>query len=337
MKDSDMMGTSAAAEDDLVVRPARAEDREAVLAFCAQTWSDGDYIPYVWDAWLQDARGALLVAVLAGRPVGVVHTRMIADDEAWLEGIRVDPAVRQQGIGRVLTSRALAAAHERGAAVARLFTAQTNVASKQMIAKFGFARVAEMLRYEAPALEELSGDAAGNPGEPDAPESPVREATEAVEQREDMLLGARLMIAGEEDFERIWEWLIHSNLRPFNGGLEFEDWSALALSEPSLRRALTNGQVHLLEEWQTIQALALIEEVAAREDEPGELRVRYMDGASEGIGRLALVLREEAGQRGLARVGMWLPNLLILRDAMSGAGFGSDADEVMEVYARELS
>ena len=28
---------------DLEVRPARSEDREAVLAFCQQTWEWGDY------------------------------------------------------------------------------------------------------------------------------------------------------------------------------------------------------------------------------------------------------------------------------------------------------
>ena len=52
-------------------RPAREDDREAVLAFCARTWDDGDYIQYVWEDWLRDTSGALLVATLAGRPVGL--------------------------------------------------------------------------------------------------------------------------------------------------------------------------------------------------------------------------------------------------------------------------
>ena len=29
-------------DDPLEVRPARPEDRDAVLAFCAHTWDDGD-------------------------------------------------------------------------------------------------------------------------------------------------------------------------------------------------------------------------------------------------------------------------------------------------------
>jgi len=38
-------------------RPAAPRDREAVFAFCATTWPNGDYIPRVWDAWLADPEG----------------------------------------------------------------------------------------------------------------------------------------------------------------------------------------------------------------------------------------------------------------------------------------
>src|SRR5437879_7456093 len=138
--------------EQLDVRPARAEDREAVLAFCAHTWSEGDYIEDVWDEWLHDERGALLVAVSQDRPIGMIHVALYSDDEAWLEGIRVDPAQRRRGVGRVLVSRALVTARERGGKVARLFTDHDNIASQDLITGFGFKRVAEVSHYEAPAL-----------------------------------------------------------------------------------------------------------------------------------------------------------------------------------------
>ncbi len=146
--------------ESLTVRPARAADRAAVMAFCARTWGDdGDYIPAVWDEWLmamQVGQGALLVAAAvvtgqsaalgtaepAGRPVGLLHVRMVADDEAWIEGVRVDPTERRQGIGRSLVARGLVAAREQGAAVARFFTGAENVASQQLFGGFGFTRVA---------------------------------------------------------------------------------------------------------------------------------------------------------------------------------------------------
>lgn len=342
--------TQTQQSQQLIVRPARPEDRAAVLAFCARTWgNDGDYIPYVWDRWLGDTHGVLLVALAGERPVGIVHMRMMSGDEAWIEGIRVDPAERRQGVGRVLTSRALAAAHERGATVARLFTDHDNLASQGLVAHFGFTRVAEVVRHEAPALEltETLEDAApalgsGQASPPlDPPITAEAELEEVVPQE------AELMTPGEADFERIWAWLVQSNLAPFNGGLEFGWWKARALTEPSLREALIERRVWLLEAWETILALAITGDMSratnatdatdATDTAGGQraaLHVRYMDGSSEGVGRLALVLREIAAEHGLARVELWLPNLLILSDAMDGAGYTHG--DLMYVYARDL-
>ncbi len=294
-------------EARLEVRPARPEDRDAVLAFCAHTWSDGDYIEYVWDDWLkEDGKGVLLVGLLDGQPVGISHVAMISDDEAWLEGIRVDPAHQREGFGRILTSRSLVAAREHGAAVARLITSSENEASQGMFARFGFVRVAEMVRFRGPALAQ----------------------NDAVEV-------TTLARPGPDDFERIWEWLVQSNLAPLTGGLEYADWQARALTEPLLRGYLAAGQVRLIEEWDAIQALAIPVPTAPEWESTPTLAVRYIDGLADAIGRLALSLRVEAASAGYARVELWLPDLLILRDAMAGAGYEGD-DEVMLVLAREL-
>ena len=298
-------------EATLEVRPARPEDRDAVLAFCAHTWSDGDYIEYVWDDWIkEDNNGVLLVGLLDGQPVAINHMAMISDDEAWLEGMRVDPAHRRKGFGRVLTSRALVAARERGASVARLITSSDNVASQGMMARFGFDRVAEMVRFRGPAL------------------APSDDADDAIEI-------ATPTRPGPDDFERLWEWLVQSNLAPLTGGLEYFDWQARALTEPLLRGYLAAGQVRLIEEWGAIQALAIAVPTAPEWDRTPTLAVRYMDGLADAIGRLALSMRAEAAATAYARVELWLPDLLILRDAMAGAGYEGDG-EVMLVFAREL-
>jgi ribosomal protein S18 acetylase RimI-like enzyme len=338
--------------EQLDVRPARAEDREAVLAFSAHTWSDGDYIEYVWEDWLHDERGALLVAVSQDRPIGLIHVALFSDEEAWLEGIRVDPAQRRRGVGRVLVSRALVAARERGAKVARLFTAHDNIASQELIAGFGFKRVAEVIHYEAPALtldEHGAGDVVSEPASADVEKTSEVERTDLrVEREGDAASSAdgvaageggdelRLTIAGAEDFERIWSWLEHSNLAPFNGGLEFIGWHARAVTEPGLRAYLDAGQVYLLEEWNTIQSLAVAVPQPAEDDAPARLEVRYLDGAADWISRLALVLREIAAEDESARVALWLPDLLILRDAMNGAGYTQPYEGALWVYARTL-
>lgn len=327
----------------LEVRPARPEDRNPVFAFCARTWPDGDYIPYVWDEWLADTDGALLVAIADEQPVGLVHLRMMSAEEGWIEGIRVEPAARRQGIGRVLVSRALVAARERGAAVARLFTDHDNLPAQGLFTHFGFTRVAEVVRYRAPALEgapetlaSVSESGAPAPDGPSDASPAVSTESSSMEEEEVVPAGARVTTPGEEQFERVWAWLIQSNLAPLTGGLEFDGWSARALTEPFLRAEMAAGNVLLLEEWETILALAVIQNYAESAGEAPSLDVRYIDGLSDGIGRLALVLREVAQERGLGRVTLWLPDLLILHDAMDGAGYTAGGGGAMWVYARTL-
>ena len=97
-------------EEELTIRPAQAEDKAAVLAFCEHTWEWGDYIADVWDEWLADPSGRLLVAVLGGSPIAVVHMKMVSSDECWLEGGRVAPAMRGRGISRRLNAEAMSQA-----------------------------------------------------------------------------------------------------------------------------------------------------------------------------------------------------------------------------------
>lgn len=322
----------------IVVRPARPEDREAVLAFCARTWPDGDYIPSVWEDWLRDERGVLLVAAVADRPVGIVHVRMLSEDEAWLEGIRVDPAERRQGVGRVLVSRSLVASRERGAAVTRLITDFDNYPAQGLIAAFGFTRVAEVRRYHADALtpERLLALAQKPEAEPVDDDFSALAPDPMPPARDDAVPNdARLTIPAPEEFERIWAWLVQSNLAHLTGGLEFANWTARALTEPDVRRYLAEERVLLLEEWGTIVALAILRDVPARDAQPSRLEATYVDGLSDAIGRLALVLREVAAERGHGRVGLWLPNLLILHDAMDGAGYAGDENPML-VYSRTL-
>ncbi|MEO7001745.1 MAG: GNAT family N-acetyltransferase [Ktedonobacterales bacterium] len=324
----------------LVVRPAQAADRNAIFALCAHTWDDGDYIPYVWDEWLADIAGALLVAVAGDQPVGILHVKMMTPEEAWIEGVRVDPQERRQGIARMLVSRALVVAHDRGATVARLFTHSENIASQRLFARFGFTRVAEIVNYRAPALAFADGadnipDAAGDAAGAATPSG--QDMNDAVVAPNDALAqGARLRTPGPADFERLWGWLTQSTLTPFNGGLEIADWEARALDEPTLRAYLAAGQVWTLEEWETILALAVAVDQIAEDDTTATLAVRYLDGQADYISRLSLTLREVAGDHELARVQLWLPDLLILHDAMAGAGYERQDDGAMWVYARTL-
>jgi ribosomal protein S18 acetylase RimI-like enzyme len=316
----------------VIVRLARPDDREAVLAFCQDIWDGTDYIADVWEDWLTAESGALLVAASEERPVGLIHLAMPSHEDAWLEGIRVNSSVRRQGMGRVLTLQALVVAREQGAKVARLFTSSENLAAQELVTRrFGFQKVAEVGRYTGRALESGS--------DPDA--DALLETEESVpgthqEPAAEPPLGPRLLLAGAEDYTRLRDWLKQSNLAPANGGLQFGGWRAWTLRDADLQDYLVNGEAWLLEEWGVIQSVALVRDVGREMSPLATLQVRYIDGTAGGISTLALVLREIAQERELEQIELWLPDLLILQDAMNGAGYSRSSHEKMWVYQRSL-
>lgn len=134
----------------LEIRRARPEDRPAALEICAHTWENGDYIPFVWDEWLADEAGPLLVAVLDGRVVALEKISWTSPTEVWLEGMRVHPDHRKAGIATALFRYSLRWATERGARIARLATGSSNQAVHRMVAAVAFRLVHRCRYYEAP-------------------------------------------------------------------------------------------------------------------------------------------------------------------------------------------
>ncbi|MFQ5946690.1 MAG: GNAT family N-acetyltransferase [Anaerolineae bacterium] len=137
----------------LRIRPAQTSDRSKVLAFTEHTWGDEhpDYIEKVWDRWLADPAGRLLVAELAEEPVGMGKVSVLGPGEMWLEGLRVSPAQRGKGIAWEIFHAALKAAREMEARTVRFATGSHNEASVYMAEQLGFSRVSAFVRYEAEA------------------------------------------------------------------------------------------------------------------------------------------------------------------------------------------
>ena len=84
------------------IRDARPSDKQAVLDFCKDTFSWGDYIADVWDSWI--SQGNLFVAVQNDTLIGLSHLALIDNRQSWLEGIRIHPDHRRKGYGKKMIS-----------------------------------------------------------------------------------------------------------------------------------------------------------------------------------------------------------------------------------------
>ncbi|MBN1964109.1 MAG: GNAT family N-acetyltransferase, partial [Anaerolineae bacterium] len=154
---------------DLAVRPARASDRAAIEAIAVQVWDGHDYLPQRFTAWLAEAEGLFCVATVRDRVVGTAKLSRLSPAFWWMEGLRVDPAFRRQGVAQTLQRYLVRHAHTHCAPGTLAFsTASDNVAVQHLAQETGFALAASFAPFGAataplptPGLKPLAADAAG--------------------------------------------------------------------------------------------------------------------------------------------------------------------------------
>lgn len=133
---------------DAVVRPARQSDREPLMSFIKNVWGGHDYIPKVWDEWLNDEHGVMFVAEVNGVPVGMNRVRFQEDGSAWFEGVRVHPSFRGKGLASMLAENSMRVAKERGIGVFRLTSGSRNKTAHRQIARIRFGEESRFSVYE---------------------------------------------------------------------------------------------------------------------------------------------------------------------------------------------
>lgn len=181
---------------DIEVRPATLADEADIVAIAAETWSDrgGDYLGRVFADWVaaDGETQRTFVADEDGTAVGVVQAVMVSDREAWMQGMRVAPAVRGRGVSGRLHEAAADWARERGATVGRAMVFSWNGPALAASRAAGFQPTTEF-RWVHP---EPDPDA-----EPELPVSPDPDAAWTYWQRSvarDHLRG--LALAPEESW-----------------------------------------------------------------------------------------------------------------------------------------
>jgi GNAT superfamily N-acetyltransferase len=138
------------------LRPATHDDYEDVTAFTRDTWTEvSDYIPDVYHDWIEGENRQTLVADAGNAVAGIAQGVMLSPSEAWTQGMRVNPAFREQGVSAALTRALFRWAREQGAAVARNMVFSWNDAGMGQSRGLGYEPVSEF-RWLHP--EPVAGD-----------------------------------------------------------------------------------------------------------------------------------------------------------------------------------
>jgi len=119
-----------------MIREATSSDKHHILEFCQDTFSWGDYIEDVWDYWLSE--GILLVYV-KNNPIGISHA-VFMKDHVWIEGIRIDPNFRRQGIASKLVEQIETRAIKNGIPTSLMLIDSQNTPSLTMSENLGYKK-----------------------------------------------------------------------------------------------------------------------------------------------------------------------------------------------------
>jgi hypothetical protein len=259
------------------VRLGRPEDREQIVSF-AKYLSDGhDYIPDVIDEWLVPGDGVVLVATVgepaggdevvdangkplaAGEVIAMTRVTMLSDDEAWLEGIRVDPRVRGLEVATDLQDAELRWIEAHHARVVRYLANEANVGSLRLGARHGLVEIGRWRsrgRYGA---------------HDDSNQDPVVDVGRAL---------ASLGRAGLAD----WAWV--SNDRTYRAGCglyEYRGWAFQELTEERFTRHAIRREVYRATGNDGSRALVILDRDALA---GGHIRVMFLCGGAVAATRI---------------------------------------------------
>ena len=120
------------------IRCATRADKPAVLDFCKDTFSWGDYIADVWDSWLLE--GNLLVIEEKNTVIALCHLSFSSNTaQVWIEGIRIHPNYRRRGYGTKLVLYAESLAKKKSCKIARMIIESKNKASLKLANLLGYS------------------------------------------------------------------------------------------------------------------------------------------------------------------------------------------------------
>ncbi len=163
-------------------RPACESDTAAMRKITQDLWEGHDYVPQMWDEWLADPYGALLVAEYESQVVGLGKLSRQSEQDWWLQGLRVHPEYRGRGVAAQLHQALMAEWERAGSGAVRLITHRPQV--QHLCQQLGFTELGEYTEFAAPT-GGAAIEAASLPLSQEVPTLPFRalgldECTEAV-------------------------------------------------------------------------------------------------------------------------------------------------------------
>jgi GNAT superfamily N-acetyltransferase len=268
------------------IRNAEPDDKAAILEISKKIWNGHDYLPMVWDDWLADKVGRLIVATVNGRTVGVAHGWLQTPDVAWLEGVRVHEQYRGHGIAGKLNNSLVEWARKKHARVARLCTGSSNQDSRKHLVKIGF-----------PVLQTF--------------------------QRLDSTRGLRAKPAGvnatRSSSKSLWNWLSTRPEFAENRAMYSDGWTWHPLTRQALKKHVARRRVLSISRNRRPSACCILL------DEDEIMTAGFVAGERGDVAKLIRMLRYQIHRKGRGKLRLLTPVKSPMIRALAHSGFEKTA------------
>jgi hypothetical protein len=123
------------------IRRMTMADKPAMFDISSRIWEGTDYLPGVFDRWVADPDGEFAAIEVDGKLAGCGKLTFLTPSDAWLEGLRKDPLVKEKGLAEEVARHFLGRLASRpGLSSVRFSTYVRNLASIRSNEKVGFRR-----------------------------------------------------------------------------------------------------------------------------------------------------------------------------------------------------
>ena len=143
--------------DNITLRKGNLNDKSEISELCKNIWNGRDYLPVVWNDWINNSNSSFIIANLENEIVAVYHVYSF-NSEIWLESLRVKEQYRHQGIANYLIKDLITTVQSKQIDNIRLTTSIENTKSISLFKNLNFneSHYCQYMYIDCNDIEELS-------------------------------------------------------------------------------------------------------------------------------------------------------------------------------------